>query len=102
MATFSTFHYSVPEPANDQYFKPEGGEYKGFKFTKLVDHMLFKLLPVEGKILPASLSGMFSKVSLVQAAIDDWLTTHPGGTAELPDISTPPRSHHKKVETEIK
>lgn len=56
-----TIYYSIAEPSNEYYFKPVEANYRGFVFVKLVDHMLFKIQPVSGKVLPASLASMFTK-----------------------------------------
>jgi hypothetical protein len=48
------------------YFPQEGlrGEYKGLSISKNPEHQLFYIVPQQGKVLPSSLSGNYTKLGL--------------------------------------
>jgi hypothetical protein len=96
-----TLSYSqhIPDGA-EFYFKPQvfSWTYKGLAISKTPEHQLYFIACPEGKVLPAELACRFTKLTVLQQAIDKWLADNP--LARLPDIPPPPppkRSHHAKT-----
>jgi hypothetical protein len=81
------------------FFRPQEflGTYRGLSFSKAPENQLYFVVAPEGKMLPAELGCRFTKITLLERAVDDWIATHP--ECNLPDAPLPPqppRSHHKK------
>jgi len=92
------------DTGSELYFPDEGLEasYRGFKFAKESGYQLYYILCPEGKLLPGELSGRYSKIVLLQDAVDKWLNRNQlPAAATLPDVPPPPppkKSHHKRPE----
>jgi hypothetical protein len=74
--------------------------YKGLQITRSSEYNLYFLV-APGKIIPAPISAMFTKLTLLYAAIDDYISKH--GECILADIPVPqPRRIHRKKTEEYK
>jgi hypothetical protein len=100
---FTPFTYTQHiDTGSELYFPDEGLEasYRGFKFAKESGYQLYYIICPPGKLLPGELSGRYSKIVLLQHAVDKWLDRNQlPAEATLPDVPPPPlpkKSHHKK------
>ncbi len=102
---FSSFSYTQQVPTGGElFFSPEGLEatYKDFKIGKEGEYQLYYIKPIEGKVLPLELSSRWTKLGMVQQAIDKYHEDNPEGIASLKDyVELVKRDHHKKKETLI-
>jgi hypothetical protein len=100
---FTPFHYVQHfDTGETMYFPQEAlqSSYRGFKFAKESGYQLYYLICPPNKLLPAELSGRYSKISILQEQVDKWLDRNQlPADATLPDVphpSPPKKSHHKK------
>jgi hypothetical protein len=100
---FTPFHYVQHiDTGETMYFPQEAlqSSYRGFKFAKESGYQLYYLICPPNKLLPAELSGRYSKISILQEQVDKWLDRNQlPAEATLPDVPPPPppkKSHHKK------
>jgi hypothetical protein len=92
--------FTIVQPMADQsryYFAAAIGEHEGFRWGKSDIYQLYHIVPVDGKVMPYSLSSKFTKLSELIKTIDAWIKEN-GSIDALPDYVEPksPRSHHKK------
>jgi hypothetical protein len=94
------YQQRIPDQSS-LYFDDFMGTYRGFKFAKEKEYQLYYMLCPEGKILPSSLAPRFTKMTLLQDAVDTYLRTNPTGELQDAPFPQPKRSHHKTGDNDI-
>jgi hypothetical protein len=93
---FLSYTYHQPIVTGQElHEKKLDGTYKGLSFSKTPEFQLFYIIPPPNKMLPPELRCHFTKLTLLQRAVDEWMAQY-GAEATLPDIPPGKRSHHKK------
>jgi hypothetical protein len=88
-------YYEKVHDPRPLYFDDFKIDYRGFTVGKDHNHQLYFIDCPEGKALPPELSGRFTKMSLLETAVDTWLSRHEKGQAELPNPPPPKKPHRK-------
>lgn len=71
---FQTFTYQMPTQDQSKFYYPNEleGEHRGLSFKKDQQYHLYYVVCPPGKTLPPQLAAAFTKITLLQKAIDDW------------------------------
>jgi hypothetical protein len=72
--------------------------YRGYRYAKDGMFNLHALVCPKGKVLPTSLSQRFTKVAILQAAVDKYLSDNQLPEGSLEDYVAPkPRRQHRRT-----
>jgi hypothetical protein len=99
MKDYTPYVYAQPIRQEPKlYFGEFEAEFKGFKYRKEEQFNLYYIVCPENRLLPYDLQGRFSKIKMLEEAIDNWLSVYT--MEELPFVPKPPRKHVKTIQEE--